>query len=147
MCLHTVSDSACLPARGGDSRFVKGERVWLAAKHLPGLLAPWSAVETSFCFSGAGSFFFCFLLHSLDVSIRKMWLKNLKRSQVAFIPGIRPVRTVCPSTIDGVLTRLTMAVGPVHDRGSVCCRSSLVVSAMLPFYLGGTSTADRISGC
>jgi len=55
----------------------------------------------------------------------------------AYIPGIRPGEQSA-KYIDSVLTRLTM-VGAVYIAGVALLPQFLVVSADIPFYLGGTS--------
>ena len=61
---------------------------------------------------------------------------NLKKGG-AYIPGIRPGEQSA-KYIDSVLTRLTM-VGAVYIAGVALLPQFLVVSADIPFYLGGTS--------
>ena len=61
---------------------------------------------------------------------------NLKKSG-AFIPGIRPGEQSA-RYIDNVLTRLTI-FGAIYMTAVCLLPQFLVVSANVPFYLGGTS--------
>jgi preprotein translocase subunit SecY len=61
---------------------------------------------------------------------------NLKKSG-AYIPGIRPGEQSA-KYIDSVLTRLTV-VGSLYMAGVCLLPQFLIVSASVPFYLGGTS--------
>lgn len=83
----------------------------------------------------AGIVFFCFFYTALVFNPREV-ADNLKRSG-AFIPGIRPGEQSA-RYIDGVLTRLTM-FGSLYMIAVCLLPQFLVVSANVPFYLGGTS--------
>ena len=83
----------------------------------------------------AGIIFFCFFYTALMFNPKDV-ADNLKKSG-AFIPGIRPGEQSA-RYIDGVLTRLTMFCAMYMT--AVCLLPQfLVVSANVPFYLGGTS--------
>lgn len=83
----------------------------------------------------AGIIFFCFFYTALVFNPKDV-ADNLKKSG-AFIPGIRPGEH-SSRYIDSVLTRLTM-VGAIYMTGVCLLPQFLVVSANVPFYLGGTS--------
>ncbi len=83
----------------------------------------------------AGIVFFCFFYTALVFNPKDV-ADNLKKSG-AFIPGIRPGEHSA-RYIDGVLTRLTM-VGAIYMTAVCLLPQFLVVSANVPFYLGGTS--------
>ena len=79
--------------------------------------------------------FFCFFYTALQFDPKEI-SENLRRSG-AYMPGIRPGENTA-EYIDGVMTRLT-----VWGSGYlilVCLMPQfLIVSANVPFYLGGTS--------
>ncbi|GGD11943.1 preprotein translocase subunit SecY [Halopseudomonas salina] len=83
----------------------------------------------------AGIVFFCFFYTALMFNPKDV-AENLKKSG-AFIPGIRPGEQSA-RYIDGVLTRLTM-FGAMYMAAVCLLPQFLVVSANVPFYLGGTS--------
>ncbi|WP_339652326.1 preprotein translocase subunit SecY [Halopseudomonas pelagia] len=83
----------------------------------------------------AGIIFFCFFYTALMFNPKDV-AENLKKSG-AFIPGIRPGEQSA-RYIDGVLTRLTM-FGALYMTAVCLLPQFLVVSANVPFYLGGTS--------
>ncbi|SDS99292.1 protein translocase subunit secY/sec61 alpha [Halopseudomonas xinjiangensis] len=83
----------------------------------------------------AGIIFFCFFYTALMFNPKDV-AENLKKSG-AFIPGIRPGEQSA-RYIDGVLTRLTM-FGALYITAVCLLPQFLVVSANVPFYLGGTS--------
>ncbi|MCL5043198.1 MAG: preprotein translocase subunit SecY [Pseudomonadaceae bacterium] len=83
----------------------------------------------------AGIIFFCFFYTALMFNPRDV-ADNLKKSG-AFIPGIRPGEQSA-RYIDGVLTRLTL-FGSLYMTAVCLLPQFLVVSANVPFYLGGTS--------
>ena len=83
----------------------------------------------------AGIIFFCFFYTALVFNPKDV-ADNLKKSG-AFIPGIRPGEQSA-RYIDGVLTRLTM-FGAIYMTAVCLLPQFLVVSANVPFYLGGTS--------
>lgn len=83
----------------------------------------------------AGIVFFCFFYTALVFNPKDV-ADNLKKSG-AFIPGIRPGEQSA-RYIDGVLTRLTM-FGAIYMTAVCLLPQFLVVSANVPFYLGGTS--------
>ncbi|WP_330925189.1 preprotein translocase subunit SecY [Candidatus Sororendozoicomonas aggregata] len=83
----------------------------------------------------AGIIFFCFFYTALVFNPKDV-ADNLKKSG-AFIPGIRP-GDQSARYIDGVLTRLTM-FGALYMTAVCLLPQFLVVSANVPFYLGGTS--------
>lgn len=83
----------------------------------------------------AGIIFFCFFYTALVFNPKDV-ADNLKKSG-AFIPGIRPGEQSA-RYIDGVLTRLTM-FGALYMTAVCLLPQFLVVSANVPFYLGGTS--------
>jgi len=83
----------------------------------------------------AGIIFFCFFYTALMFNPKDV-ADNLKKSG-AFIPGIRPGEQSA-RYIDGVLTRLTM-FGALYMTAVCLLPQFLVVSANVPFYLGGTS--------
>ncbi|SEL46166.1 protein translocase subunit secY/sec61 alpha [Atopomonas hussainii] len=83
----------------------------------------------------AGIIFFCFFYTALMFNPKEV-AENLKKSG-AFIPGIRPGEQSA-KYIDGVLTRLTL-VGALYMTGVCLLPEFLIVSANVPFYLGGTS--------
>ena len=83
----------------------------------------------------AGIVFFCFFYTALVFNPKDV-ADNLKKSG-AFIPGIRPGEQTA-RYIDSVLTRLTM-VGALYMTAVCLIPQFLVVSANVPFYLGGTS--------
>ena len=83
----------------------------------------------------AGIIFFCFFYTALVFNPKDV-ADNLKKSG-AFIPGIRPGEQSA-RYIDGVLTRLTM-FGAMYMTAVCLLPQFLVVSANVPFYLGGTS--------
>ncbi len=83
----------------------------------------------------AGIIFFCFFYTALVFNPKDV-ADNLKKSG-AFIPGIRP-GDQSARYIDGVLTRLTM-FGAIYMTAVCLLPQFLVVSANVPFYLGGTS--------
>ncbi|MGB0360599.1 MAG: preprotein translocase subunit SecY, partial [Endozoicomonas sp.] len=83
----------------------------------------------------AGIIFFCFFYTALVFNPKDV-ADNLKKSG-AFIPGIRPGEQTA-RYIDGVLTRLTM-FGALYMTAVCLIPQFLVVSANVPFYLGGTS--------
>ncbi len=83
----------------------------------------------------AGIVFFCFFYTALVFNPKDV-ADNLKKSG-AFIPGIRPGEQSA-RYIDGVLTRLTM-FGALYMTAVSLLPQFLVISANVPFYLGGTS--------
>ncbi|MFZ2289324.1 MAG: preprotein translocase subunit SecY [Halopseudomonas yangmingensis] len=83
----------------------------------------------------AGIIFFCFFYTALMFNPKEV-AENLKKSG-AFIPGIRPGEQSA-RYIDGVLTRLTL-FGSLYMTAVCLLPQFLVVSANVPFYLGGTS--------
>lgn len=83
----------------------------------------------------AGIVFFCFFYTALVFNPKDV-ADNLKKSG-AFIPGIRPGEQSA-RYIDDVLTRLTM-FGAIYMTAVCLLPQFLVVSANVPFYLGGTS--------
>ncbi len=83
----------------------------------------------------AGIIFFCFFYTAIVFNPKDV-ADNLKKSG-AFIPGIRPGEQSA-RYIDGVLTRLTM-FGALYMTAVCLLPQFLVVSANVPFYLGGTS--------
>jgi preprotein translocase subunit SecY len=82
-----------------------------------------------------GITFFCFFYTGLVFNPRDV-ANNLKKSG-AFIPGIRPGEQ-SSKYIDEVLTRLTV-FGACYMSAVCLLPQFLVVSANVPFYLGGTS--------
>ena len=83
----------------------------------------------------AGIIFFSFFYTALMFNPKDV-ADNLKKSG-AFIPGIRPGEQSA-RYIDGVLTRLTM-FGALYMTAVCLLPQFLMVSANVPFYLGGTS--------
>jgi len=79
--------------------------------------------------------FFCFFYTALMYNPQEV-ADNLKRSG-AFVPGIRPGQQTA-NYIDGVLTRLTV-FGSAYIAIVCLIPQFLVVTANVPFYLGGTS--------
>ena len=79
--------------------------------------------------------FFCFFYTALMFNPQEV-ADNLKRSG-AFVPGIRPGQQTA-NYIDGVLTRLTI-FGSAYIAIVCLIPQFLVVTANVPFYLGGTS--------
>ncbi|AQA17914.1 preprotein translocase subunit SecY [Halioglobus japonicus] len=79
--------------------------------------------------------FFCFFYTALMFNPSEV-ADNLKRSG-AFVPGIRPGQQTA-NYIDGVLTRLTV-FGSAYIAIVCLIPQFLVVTANVPFYLGGTS--------
>ncbi len=79
--------------------------------------------------------FFCFFYTALMFNPEEV-ADNLKRSG-AFVPGIRPGAQTA-NYIDGVLTRLTV-FGAAYIAIVCLIPQFLVVTANVPFYLGGTS--------
>jgi len=79
--------------------------------------------------------FFCFFYTALMFNPEEV-ADNLKRSG-AFVPGIRPGAQTA-NYIDGVLTRLTV-FGSAYIAIVCLIPQFLVVTANVPFYLGGTS--------
>ncbi len=79
--------------------------------------------------------FFCFFYTALMFNPQEV-SDNLKRSG-AFVPGIRPGQQTA-NYIDGVLTRLTV-FGSAYIATVCLIPQFLVVTANVPFYLGGTS--------
>ena len=79
--------------------------------------------------------FFCFFYTALMFNPQEV-ADNLKRSG-AFVPGIRPGQQTA-NYIDGVLTRLTV-FGSAYIAIVCLIPQFLVVTANVPFYLGGTS--------
>lgn len=79
--------------------------------------------------------FFCFFYTALMFNPVEV-ADNLKRSG-AFVPGIRPGQQTA-NYIDGVLTRLTV-FGAAYIAVVCLIPQFLVVTANVPFYLGGTS--------
>ncbi len=79
--------------------------------------------------------FFCFFYTALMFNPAEV-ADNLKRSG-AFVPGIRPGQQTA-NYIDGVLTRLTV-FGSAYIAIVCLIPQFLVVTANVPFYLGGTS--------
>lgn len=79
--------------------------------------------------------FFCFFYTALMFNPVEV-ADNLKRSG-AFVPGIRPGQQTA-NYIDGVLTRLTV-FGSAYIAVVCLIPQFLVVTANVPFYLGGTS--------
>ena len=79
--------------------------------------------------------FFCFFYTALMFNPEEV-ADNLKRSG-AFVPGIRPGKQTA-NYIDGVLTRLTV-FGSAYIAIVCLIPQFLVVTANVPFYLGGTS--------
>ena len=83
----------------------------------------------------AGIMFSCFFYTALVFNPKDV-ADNLKKSG-AFIPGIRPGEQSA-RYIDNVLTRLTV-FGAIYMTAVCLLPQFLVVSANVPFYLGGTS--------
>ncbi|MEO1079280.1 MAG: preprotein translocase subunit SecY [Pseudomonadota bacterium] len=79
--------------------------------------------------------FFCFFYTALMFNPQEV-ADNLKRSG-AFVPGIRPGQQTA-NYIDRVLTRLTV-FGSAYIAIVCLIPQFLVVTANVPFYLGGTS--------
>lgn len=79
--------------------------------------------------------FFCFFYTALMFNPKEV-AENLKRSG-AFLPGIRPGAQTA-NYIDSVLTRLTL-FGSAYMAAVCLLPQALVVTANVPFYLGGTS--------
>lgn len=79
--------------------------------------------------------FFCFFYTAIIYNPNEV-AENLKR-QGAFLPGIRPGEQTA-KYIDTVLTRLTM-IGAIYMAGVCLLPQILVITAKVPFYLGGTS--------
>lgn len=79
--------------------------------------------------------FFCFFYTAIIYNPNEV-ADNLKRSG-AFLPGIRPGEHTA-RYIDSVLTRLTM-IGSIYMAGVCLLPQFLVITANIPFYLGGTS--------
>jgi len=79
--------------------------------------------------------FFCFFYTAIVYNPNEV-AENLKK-QGAFLPGIRPGEQTA-RYIDTVLTRLTM-VGALYMAGVCLLPQILVITAKVPFYLGGTS--------
>src|SRR5690554_220655 len=79
--------------------------------------------------------FFCFFYTALMFSPKEV-AENLKRSG-AFLPGIRPGEQTA-NYIDKVLTRLTL-FGSAYMAAVCLLPQALIVTANVPFYLGGTS--------
>ena len=79
--------------------------------------------------------FFCFFYTALMFNPTEV-ADNLKKSG-AYIPGIRPGEQSA-KYIDNILTRLTV-VGSLYMVGVCLLPQFLIVSASVPFYLGGTS--------
>ncbi|MBK8186853.1 MAG: preprotein translocase subunit SecY [Cellvibrio sp.] len=79
--------------------------------------------------------FFCFFYTALMFNPKEV-AENLKKSG-AFIPGIRPGEHSA-KYIDSVLTRLTV-IGGMYMSAVCLLPEFLIVSADVPFYLGGTS--------
>ncbi len=79
--------------------------------------------------------FFCFFYTALMFNPVEV-ADNLKRGG-AFVPGIRPGQQTA-NYIDGVLTRLTV-FGSAYIAIVCLIPQFLVVTANVPFYLGGTS--------
>lgn len=79
--------------------------------------------------------FFCFFYTALMFSPKEV-AENLKRSG-AFLPGIRPGEHTA-NYIDKVLTRLTL-FGSAYMAAVCLLPQALIVTANVPFYLGGTS--------
>lgn len=78
---------------------------------------------------------FCFIYTAMMYNPKEV-ADNLKRGG-AYIPGIRP-GDQSAKYIDSVLTRLTV-VGSIYIAAVALLPQFLVVSANIPFYLGGTS--------
>ena len=78
---------------------------------------------------------FCFIYTAMIYNPKEV-ADNLKRGG-AYIPGIRP-GAQSANYIDKVLTRLTV-VGSIYIAAVALLPQFLVVSANIPFYLGGTS--------
>ncbi|WP_185232132.1 preprotein translocase subunit SecY [Teredinibacter franksiae] len=78
---------------------------------------------------------FCFVYTAMMYNPKEV-ADNLKRGG-AYIPGIRPGEQSA-KYIDNVLTRLTV-VGSIYIAGVALLPQFLMVSANVPFYLGGTS--------
>jgi len=78
---------------------------------------------------------FCFVYTAMMYNPKEV-ADNLKRGG-AYIPGIRPGEQSA-KFIDNVLTRLTV-VGSLYIAGVALLPQFLMVSANVPFYLGGTS--------
>lgn len=78
---------------------------------------------------------FCFVYTAMMYNPKEV-ADNLKRGG-AYIPGIRP-GDQSAKYIDNVLTRLTV-VGSIYIAAVALLPQFLVVSANIPFYLGGTS--------
>lgn len=89
----------------------------------------------NFVLFGALIILFCFVYTAMMYNPKEV-ADNLKKGG-AYIPGIRPGEQSA-KYIDSVLTRLTM-VGAVYIAGVALLPQFLVVSADIPFYLGGTS--------
>ncbi|MEM8593368.1 MAG: preprotein translocase subunit SecY [Pseudomonadota bacterium] len=84
---------------------------------------------------GALIIFFCFFYTALVFNPREV-AENLKRSN-AFLQGIRPGEQTS-KYIDGVLTKLTL-FGAMYMAVICLIPQFLIMSANVPFYLGGTS--------
>ena len=78
---------------------------------------------------------FCFIYTAMIYNPKEV-ADNLKKGG-AYIPGIRP-GAQSANYIDKVLTRLTV-VGSIYIAAVALLPQFLVVSANIPFYLGGTS--------
>ncbi|WP_188149776.1 preprotein translocase subunit SecY [Teredinibacter waterburyi] len=78
---------------------------------------------------------FCFIYTAMIYNPKEV-ADNLKRGG-AYIPGIRP-GDQSAKFIDNVLTRLTV-VGSIYIAAVALLPQFLMVSANVPFYLGGTS--------
>ncbi|MCB1616663.1 MAG: preprotein translocase subunit SecY, partial [Pseudomonadales bacterium] len=79
--------------------------------------------------------FFCFFYTAIIYNPNEV-ADNLKKSG-AFLPGIRPGEHTA-KYIDNVLTKLTM-IGSIYMAGVCLLPQFLVITANIPFYLGGTS--------
>jgi preprotein translocase subunit SecY len=79
--------------------------------------------------------FFCFFYTAIIYNPNEV-AENLKK-QGAFLPGIRPGEQTA-RYIDTVLTRLTM-IGALYMAAVCLLPQILVLTAKVPFYLGGTS--------
>ena len=88
---------------------------------------------------GAGIVFFCFFYTAVVFNPEET-AENLKKYG-GFIPGIRPGKRT-EEYLDYVLTRVTV-VGAAYLTVICLVPEFLIARAGIPFYLGGTSPADR----
>lgn len=89
----------------------------------------------NFVVFGALIILFCFVYTAMMYNPKEV-ADNLKKGG-AYIPGIRP-GDQSAKYIDGVLTKLTV-VGSLYIAAVALLPQFLMVSANVPFYLGGTS--------